>query len=174
MQDEVIPWALAQIQSLYKVDSLYLQLAPHALHHMDMKSLKIEFLGIVVDLKIEPGAIHFPITEKLKAVLESNLNANTTTMVKSIQDKYKDSFGKFLVVSDDSMAVEIWGHLYMEKFLKRVDNLIPFDFLKTLSEKLLERTSTVDIGEKDSDSNRFIWDMIAPYRANIAKLLTNK
>ena len=63
-----------------------------------------------------------------------------------------------------------WGHAYADKFGTCLSELSKHlskeqtNYLHRLAEKLLERTSIIDCGEKSVDSNRFVWDFLEPFQ----------
>ncbi len=65
------------------------------------------------------------------------------------------------------MAVEIWAHVYAEKFAEAVKNFSSINFVDKIAEKILHHAEIIDIGEKGHDDNRFVWDSLAVFKSAI-------
>ena len=106
------------------------------------------------------------------AELVSETPHNTTDdLVAAIKREYHEHFNKDFDVTDASMAVEIWGHVFAEKFADAVKTISPVKLVDELAEKITSHCEVINIGEKKHDRNRFIWDMLAPFKAAIAVML---
>ena len=92
---------------------------------------------------------------------------------------YKTSVGKDLKIGLHSLAIEILAHAYADLFLqamKSLKDVLPSGVcgeLDKVREKLLAHTEIIDCGEKDVDSNRFIWDGLEPFHLLIYGFLNN-
>jgi hypothetical protein len=95
----------------------------------------------------------------------------TDELVSAIKKEFQEQFKKEFKVTDASMAVEIWGHVFAEKFANAVKSIAPVKFVDDLAEKICLHCEVVNIGEKGNDNNRFIWDWLAPFKDIIAALL---
>lgn len=69
------------------------------------------------------------------------------------------------------MAVEIWGHVFAEKFADAIKKITSVKLVDELAEKIIEHCEVVNIGEKGHDSNRIVWDTLAPFKPEIAAML---
>lgn len=70
---------------------------------------------------------------------------------------YLKEMGRPLNISIDSVAIEILGHVYADKFADLASRFK----IKALQSKLADiksRTDIIDCGERDIDSDRHIWD----------------
>lgn len=106
------------------------------------------------------------------AALVSGIGNNTTEeLVSAIKKEYSRLFNKEFNVSDDSIVVEIWGHIYADKFADAVKSISPIKLVDELADKISARCEMINIGEKGYDSNRFVWDLLAPLKSAIAAIL---
>lgn len=98
-------------------------------------------------------------------------------LAEHILKSYEGYFHKPLEISLHSLAVEILGHVYADKFGSSLSELSRHlsseqtSHLKALADKLLERTAVIDCGERSVDGNRFVWDFLEPFHSLIYLLL---
>lgn len=99
---------------------------------------------------------------------------------KYILETYYDMFHKELQISQNSLAVEILIHAYVDKLCLRVaDNEIlgmeGLDMaLKSVCQQIQSRTEIIDCGEREVDNNRFIFDGLEKFHSAIYKILGDK
>ncbi|QNL48354.1 hypothetical protein H8S90_16325 [Olivibacter sp. SDN3] len=102
--------------------------------------------------------------------LNQNIEKRTRWLVQMIKTDYLDIFGTPLIIADQSFVLEIWGHVYIEYYMLKISHL-----LKLYNNKVLKRVSKssqiIDCGEKEKDTNRRLWDILAPLEKIIAMLL---
>jgi hypothetical protein len=115
-------------------------------------------------------SVHVIAGAELMALLSHNTAAVTLELVEAIQLKYQSVFNADFKVSQRSMAVEIWGHVYADKLMIALQSISVFGFLKRLIEKIKKRLEKIDIGERGHDYNRFFWDGLSFLQPAIAKL----
>jgi hypothetical protein len=130
-----------------------------------------DLLGHNVIVQFEPKLIRIQGSKQLLAFLRTDLNANTLKFVKSIKADYLMLIGKPLKVTNASLMVEIWGHLYASKFAIAVNELIKLSIIQNITEKVTKRSDTIDCGEADLDSNRRFWDVLAKFKSTIIRFL---
>lgn len=98
---------------------------------------------------------------KNDAALSTFLNAPDTKGSVLISEYahrlYLKEIGRPINITVDSIAIEILGHVYLDKFadLALKFKLIP---LQDVLKEIKNRTDIIDCGEKEIDPNRFIWD----------------
>ena len=97
--------------------------------------------------------------------------AATDEFVSAIKKEFHTRFNKDFEVTDASMAVEIWGHVFAEKFADTVREIVPVKLVNSLAEKISSHCEVINIGRKDHDRNRIVWDMLAAFKPAIAALL---
>jgi hypothetical protein len=108
--------------------------------------------------------------KELTALLAHDTEAATGELITAIKARYQEEFGKELKVSDKSMAVEIWAHVYVEKFAKAIASL---KVIRKLADAIIRRCEIIDIGEWGHDQNRFVWNALSIFKTVIAALLPN-
>lgn len=70
-----------------------------------------------------------------------------------------------LNISDKSLTIEIIGHVYIGNFadilkeIPRIPKIAPIVIKKAY--KITDHTDIIDCGEKEVDSNRWVWDKLA-------------
>ena len=137
-----------------------------------MQSEKIYNLdGCKVSVLFEPKLIRINGSAQLLAFLSKNLNRHTLKLVKSIKADYILLIGKPLKITNASLMVEIWGHLYASKFANIIKELAQLKLIDNLTTQIKKRSDTIDCGEADIDSNRKFWDVLAKLKTIIIKFL---
>lgn len=117
-----------------------------------------------------------------KALLDylSGPENGSIELAEQILARYKELFQKELKVSEESMSVEILIHAYMDVFARNVEKLVkmlPEAIGKGLImclKKMEASTEIIDSGEKEVDSNRFVFDGLVPYRKVLYAILREK
>jgi len=109
--------------------------------------------------------------EQLLSVVTEMPEAATDELVSAIKKEFHAQFNKDFDVSDASMAVEIWGHVFTEKFADAVKEMVPVKLVNSLAEKISSHCEVINIGKKDHDRNRFVWDLLAAFKPAIAAML---
>lgn len=70
---------------------------------------------------------------------------------------YEKEIGRPVDITEDSLAIEILGHVYAGTFAQLAEKYhVPL--LQAAMKKVKERTDIIDCGEKGVDNNRFVWD----------------
>lgn len=110
-----------------------------------------------VKYRIEPKIVRIENDSYLKDYLNETSRANYI-IAKDVKQKYYNIYKTDIKISEESMAVEILGHVFPEKVAKYLPAI--------LRNKILAHTSVIDIGEKSVDSNRWVWDSIAAVIGN--------
>jgi len=124
-----------------------------------------------INLQLNLHAIKVFNTDSLSAIIAENTEATTQKLIDSIKKKYFKLFNVDFEVSDSSMAVEIWAHIYAEKFAEAVKDFSAVNFIDKAAEKIMHHAEVIDIGERGHDDNRFVWDALAVFKPAIAGLL---
>lgn len=132
---------------------------------------ELQVLGRNIKVAMTQHKIKLVNDTELAALLAQQTEAATDALVTAMKTSFREQNGKEFDVSDHSVAVEIWGHVYAESFAEAVKSLSPFGFIDTLADKVIGHCEVIDIGETGRDSNRFIWDRLASFKSNIAALL---
>lgn len=124
-----------------------------------------------IHLKLKPHAIKIWNNDALCELLKVDAESSTDELIKNIKSEYLKLFADEFKVSDNSMAIEIWAHVYAEKFAEAIKNFSSVKFVDSITDKILQHAEIIDIGETGYDDNRFVWDGLAPFKSAIAELL---
>ena len=124
--------------------------------------------GKSLQVCIQPHIIRITNDDELTALLAHDKEAATKELITAIKVRYQKEFGSRLKVSDKSMAVEIWAHVYVEKFAKAIVSL---KVIRKLANAIIRHCEIIDIGEWGHDQNRFVWNALSVFKPVIAALL---
>ncbi len=127
---------------------------------------------IGVDFRDKLIRIHEP--EALERYLSTDLVNRSAILVKYIKMDYAQLMKQELDITDDSMIVEIWGHVYASYLAKGIKNLVQLNMVDNVADFVLKRSDIIDCGESEIDSNRKFWDIIARFKGVILKFLPNE
>jgi hypothetical protein len=130
--------------------------------------ITITVRGKSLHIYIRQHIIRITNDDELIALLAHDTEAATGELITAIKVRYQEEFGKELKVSDKSMAVEIWAHVYVEKFAKAIASL---RITRKLADAIIRRCEIIDIGEWGHDQNRFVWNALSIFKPLIAALL---
>ncbi|HEX7755838.1 MAG TPA: hypothetical protein VF421_10870 [Niabella sp.] len=121
-----------------------------------------------VEIRLELHAVHVKNDDHLRQLLKENPDAATDKLVQEIVIAYEQAYGQPLSITPDSLAVEIWGHLYMDQFAKYIDRMVQLQLIKKIAAPIQQYCAVIDCGEKEHDGNRWFWDLLAPFKSTIA------
>ncbi len=127
--------------------------------------------GKNIQLEFTQHKVKLTNDDQLRALLSSNTEATTDAIVTGILNEFKKRNNRDLDIKAASMAVEIWGHVYTEKFATAIKYLSSISIISGIANKIVEHCEVIDMGESGHDNNRFVWDTLAPFKSMIAKLL---
>jgi hypothetical protein len=108
---------------------------------------------------------------QLLALIAEMPEAATDELVSAIKGEFHAQFSREFGVTDDSMVVEIWGHVFAERFANAVKAITSVKLVDELAEKICMHCEVINIGRKDHDNNRFVWDWLAGFKPIIAAML---
>ncbi len=114
-------------------------------------SIDVNFCEFVVSIDFSP----YKQTDDLQF-----LYGYSPQLIALIQAQYQEIFGKQLQISDDSFVAEIWGHLFAYRIAIWVKKNLQFKPLQKLAKFVAYRSGIIDCGERQADSNRWIWDFL--------------
>ena len=137
-------------------------------------NLTIPLRGNNINLRAKLHAIKIFNDDELSSALEQNTESITDELVSNIKSAYLNVFNCDFEVSDASIAVEIWAHMYAEKFAEAVKSFSSLKLIDDVADKILHHAEIIDIGERGHDDNRFVWDSLAALKSPIAALLFRK
>ena len=124
-----------------------------------------------VSVNVQYNRISIKSDEQLFELITAMPESATDELVSTIKKEFRAQFNKEFEVSDASIAVEIWGHVYAEKFAAAVKVISPVKLIDGLAERISVSCEVINIGTSDNDGNRFIWDWLAAFKSTIAGLL---
>jgi hypothetical protein len=124
-----------------------------------------------ISTQLQVNRINILSDEQLMALVTEMPRAATDELVSAIKKEYQVRFNEDFDVSDASMAVEIWGHVFAGKFADKIKKIAPVKLVKSLAEKIRSHSEVINIGRKGHDRNRFVWDWLAPFKPAIAAIL---
>lgn len=124
-----------------------------------------------VSVLYSPKLVRIVGSKQLLMFLEANLNSNSLKLVRLIKAEYLALYGNRLKISNASLMVEIWGHLYASQVANALKELIKLKIVGNLSDLVTRRSDTIDCGEAEVDSNRKFWDTISKFNGIIIKCL---
>ena len=108
---------------------------------------------------------------ELTNLLKQDAAKATDELIVKIKTQYKELFQTEFAVSNSSIAIEIWGHVYASRFVDWIHNLLTYSFVQKLTKKIIYHSAIIDIGEHGHDHNRFVWNWLAPFKKLIASML---
>jgi hypothetical protein len=115
--------------------------------------------GVSIKYFLSDKTVHIDNNESLKSVIPNPKAA--IQLARKLKENYQKIYGSELSVSELSMAIEIYGHIYPEKIAKTIKTLPLPDFVDKAMDELIKKTDIIDSGEESIDQNRKIWDAIA-------------
>lgn len=127
--------------------------------------------GYRIYVTFDPGIIRIRNDESLRKLLRESLEGGTEGLVSIIKEDYQSRYGEELKISDDSLIVEIWGHIYFENFAAILGNVFRLKMFERFDQVVSEHCDIIDCGESDQDGNRRFWDSLAPHKDFIARML---
>lgn len=124
-----------------------------------------------IKVRLDKGIIRVYSNAELWRFLNGKANQKFNLLVSTIKKDYLQQFGIPLKITDRSLIVEILVHVYCDYLGLKFNRLIKFKPLNNFVNKLLERAEIVDCGEKAKDTNRWVWDTLAPFKDLFVRIL---
>ncbi|KQC01449.1 hypothetical protein [Pedobacter sp. Hv1] len=110
----------------------------------------------------------------LKKYLSKDIDARSTVFVSQIKQDYLNFIGESLSITNDSMVIEIWGHVYASHLAKAARNLVQLQLIESFADFVIKRSDTIECGESEIDSNRVFWDVLANFKGIILNFLPKR
>lgn len=120
-----------------------------------------ELAGNKIKVGLEPQLIRVYSNAQLWAYLDGKADASFELLINTIKADYEQHFGKALAISNASLIVEVLVHVYCDYLGLSFNRIVKIKWIQALVKKLLKRAEVVDCGEKEVDSNRWVWDLLA-------------
>ncbi|MCI1966326.1 MAG: hypothetical protein LKJ17_09400 [Oscillospiraceae bacterium] len=128
------------------------------------------FHNITIDL--QEHCVNITTNPELMSFLAQPDNGSVK-LARYTRSQYETIFHKPLKISEASLAVEILIHAYLDRISLNalaIQKLFPEKISKpilALINKVHERTAVINCGETSVDSNRFVFDDLAPFHTLI-------
>ncbi len=119
----------------------------------------VEVDGVSITYFLSEKAVHIDNDEALKSIIPNPKAA--MELARKLKGNYHEKYGRELSVSELSMAIEIYGHIYPEKIAKTIKELPVPNMVEDAMKNLIKKTDVIDSGEESIDKNRKVWDVIA-------------
>lgn len=97
--------------------------------------------------------------EALKTFLNDPKTKGSILISKYVHELYRKEIRRPIKITEDSLAIEILGHVYAGDLAKMVSSL-KLKKLEPSLKDIIQRTDIIDCGELDVDPNRHIWDKL--------------
>ncbi|MEE1946737.1 hypothetical protein VRU48_16555 [Pedobacter sp. KR3-3] len=133
-----------------------------------------ELNGFSLPVVFKDGVIQINGPEDLQRFLSADIDNRTLVLVALIKSDYLLRTNQALAIEDDSMIVEIWGHVYASHFAEALKNLVQMHLIEQMADFIIHRADTIDCGERDKDNNRVFWDLLSNFKGLILEFLPNE
>ena len=110
----------------------------------------------------------------LKKYLSKDIDARSAVFVSQIKQDYLNFIGQALAITNDSMVIEIWGHVYASHLAKATKNLVQLQLIENFADFIIKRSDTIECGESEIDSNRLFWDVLSNFKGMILNFLPKR
>ena len=130
-----------------------------------------ELNGFSLPVVFKDGVVQIDGSADLQHFLSEDIHNRTMVLVVLIKSDYLLRTDQALAIEDDSLMVEIWGHLYASHFAEALKNLVQLQLIEQMADFIIHRADTIDCGERDKDSNRVFWDMLSNFKGLILEFL---
>ncbi len=146
------------------------------MHTMSAERIQKTYAIRMYSLKVgfKPGVVRLYSDERLLAALSLAPYASTARLIKAIKKDYFSIFNVELLISDASLMVEIWGHLAAAYWARILQKKVKWSAVRSLTEWVIVRSDRIDCGIFHKDKNRWLWDVLAPFRNCIKGLIPFK
>ncbi|MBY0596481.1 hypothetical protein [Bacillus bingmayongensis] len=124
---------------------------------------KISFMEEELSILIRERSLHIENTDSLHRVLKKK--HTHLKLAQYLKQEHTNQYGTILNISNQSLAIEIIGHVYIGNFadilknIPRIPNIAPI--IVERAYRITDHTDIIDCGEKEVDSNRWVWDKLA-------------
>ena len=136
------------------------------------KSYKLSGHHLLVEF--QPQLIRIKKPRAIKKFLSEDIELRSEILVNYIKQDYFLIIGKELDIANDSIIIEIWGHVYASYFARAMKNLIKLKLVENVADCIINRSETIDCGENEIDSNRKFWDLLANFKGIILTFFPKK
>lgn len=121
-----------------------------------------------IKVKLNKGIISLQSDTGLWKYLDGDVKNCTVRLIEIIKKDYENQFDKALNIKNGSLMVEIWVHVYCDYYGLFLYRNINVNWIQKILLKGIKRAEVIDCGEKDLDTNRWVWDLLAIFKHPIA------
>lgn len=126
---------------------------------MDHNSPKIlDIYGYKILVNYTRGIISIDNNQSFQKLMNDIPKSGILELTTQAKRHYFEIYAEAIRITDRSLALEIWGHYFFEKYFSTFKVLFKKLGLKSIKNRLVQATDAFDCGEKAYDSNRLIWD----------------
>ena len=122
-------------------------------------------------VSFEEQLIRIKNPKALQKFLSTDIDRRSIVFVNYIKQDYFLLTGKELNIKNNSLIIEIWGHVYANYCARAMKNLIKLKLIANAADFIIKRSDTIDCGEREVDGNRKFWDLLAKLKRIILKFL---
>ncbi len=123
-----------------------------------MKEPNFSYRGI--NIRIEPRIVRVESDDTLKAFLKGRGMKAAKELSRVLHEEYLTRYEKELDITGNSLAMEIFMHVLIQKIAFRLKKITGE---RGLVRRALRSTAVIDCGEKIEDTNRFAWDLLSHF-----------
>ncbi len=134
----------------------------HTIRKYNNTGVKIEFL---------PGLIRIYSNAAFWSFLEQCPVTDLEAFIKTLKGDYQQKYHKTLKIGNNSLFVEIVGHVYFDYLARKLKRLCGFKWGRKQLIKLIKRAEVIDCGESTVDGNRWLWDALTFLKPVISRLM---
>ena len=124
-----------------------------------------------IKVNIEEGIIHLKSDKYLWIYLDIEVVKQTEKLINVIKTDYKIQFNRSLKISNKSLIIEVWAHVYCDYYGLLMHRNIKIKWVQKIVKKGIERAAIIDCGERKIDSNRWVWDFLSNFKKPISWFL---
>lgn len=114
-----------------------------------------------VSVQLKPQIVCVYNDEGLHCLLKDNIPLRVTQLVQHIRVDYEQLFHQSLHITNNSLIVEIWAHVYAERLTFAIARFLNWRLMWKCYKFVKKRCDIIDCGESALDSNRWAWDMLS-------------
>lgn len=130
--------------------------------------------GHEIGVSLDRGLVRITNDLSLRNLAARDPARNTADLVARIKADYSSLMEEPLKIGSDSMVVEIWAHILIGKWTLALQRFLHLRFIDRFAGFILRRMEVIDCGERARDRNRFVWDLLAPFKGPVAVLMREK
>ncbi|MGV3763791.1 hypothetical protein [Parapedobacter sp.] len=127
--------------------------------------------GVPIRIDIEEGLVRITNDPSFRRTALGRAETPMGTLFDRVQVNHQQVFGRELTLDKESFIVEIWGHLYVHHLLLKYKRILKVVLVFGLYDRFFRSCEVIDCGERDKDPNRWLWDMLVPFRKILGRQL---